>query len=342
MTLRGATPQKLGFRMPAEWEPHRATWLSWPKDPLTFPPGVLEKVEAVYVEMVRALAAGELVEILVNDPKARRRAAAALGDLANVRFHLIKTADVWTRDYCPLFVKGEGVAAVKWRFNAWGEKYEELMPDDLAGLEVARAAGERVFRPSMVLEGGSVDVNGVGDCLTTEQCLLNSNRNPNLSRGSIAQALAEFLGASRIIWLKRGIVGDDTDGHVDDIARFVDEGTAVCMVEDDRDDPNFAPLEENRRILEGARVAGGRPLRLRTLSMPEKAVGGRERLPASYANFYVGNAAVLVPQFDDPNDDAALSLFRSLFPDRRAIGLNCEALVYGFGGLHCVTQQEPA
>lgn len=338
----GGTPFEMGFRMPAEWERHESTWLSWPKDPLTFPPGVIDKVEAVYVDMVRLLARGERVDLLVDDDAMKTRVSAMIGDLTNVRFHKIRTADVWTRDYCPTFVKARDVAAVKWRFNAWGEKYDELKPDDEAGMGVARESGLTVFQPGIVLEGGSIDVNGLGTCLTTEQCLLNQNRNPGMSREQISRRLKDFLGTTKVVWLRRGIEGDDTDGHVDDIARFVGGDTVLCMVEEDKGDPNFPPLNENLAILEGAHDQDGKPLRVVPVAMPRKKVGGHERLPASYANFYVANAGVLVPIFNDANDDQALSALRRLFPTRSVVGLNSEALVSGFGGLHCVTQQQPA
>ncbi len=329
--------------MPAEWESHDATWLSWPKDPLTFPPEILGIVEKIYVKMARTLAKGESVKILVDDDAARRRVAKMIGDVSNVAYLRIKTADVWMRDYGPIFVRGPGgLVAVKWIFNAWGNKYDELKPDNLAGLEVARRTGYKVVEPGMVLEGGSIDTNGRGTCLTTEQCLLNRNRNPGLSKSDIEAKLKEYLGFDNVVWLRDGIVGDDTDGHVDDIARFVGPRTVVCMVEEDPRDANFDALRKNFELLRSARDEGGRPLRVVPVSMPRKKVGGEERLPASYANFYVGNAAVLVPTFDDANDGTALSKLESVFPGREVVGINCESLVYGFGGIHCVTQQQPS
>lgn len=328
--------------MPAEWEPHDATWLSWPKDPLTFPPEILGNVEKVYVKMARTLARGESVKILVDGEVALRRVAKMVGDVPNVSYLKIKTADVWMRDYGPIFVRGpDGLVAVKWIFNAWGNKYDELKPDNLAGLEVARRAGYGIVEPGIVLEGGSIDTNGRGTCLTTEQCLLNRNRNPQLSKSEIEAKLKEYMGFDNVVWLGEGIVGDDTDGHVDDIARFVGSRSVVCMVEDDPGDANFGALQKNLELLKRSKDEEGRPLDIVTISMPKKKVGGEERLPASYANFYVGNAAVLVPTFDDVNDVAALSKLKAAFPGREVVGINCEALVYGFGGIHCVTQQQP-
>ena len=336
------TPQSLGYRMPAEWEQHESTWLSWPKDPLTFPPGIIEKVESVYVEMVTALSEGEVVNILVDDEKAERRVRGMVADDPNVLLHRMKTADVWMRDYGPIFVVGKDVAATKWSFNAWGNKYEELLPDNRAGSEVASMAAERVFEPGIVLEGGSIDVNGRGSCLTTEQCLLNRNRNPNLSRLEIEEYLRDYLGVTNLVWLKRGIAGDDTDGHVDDLARFVGRNKVLCMVAEDLNDENHDALHENLLALRRAKDENGGELELVELPMPQKRVGPSERLPASYANFYIGNSVVLVPTFDDHNDEFALESLEGLFPGRRVVGLNCEPLVYGFGGIHCVTQQQPA
>lgn len=333
---------KPGYLMPAEWEPHEGTWLSWPKDPTTFPPETLGAVEGAYVKMVRALAKGERVKILVNDATAQKRVSGLVGDVPNVSYFMIETVDVWMRDYGPIFVRsGRGLVAMKWTFNAWGDKYDDLKPDDQAGLEVAREAGYPIVEPGIVLEGGSIDTNGKGTCLTTEQCLLNRNRNPTLSRAQIEDKLREYLGFRNVVWLKHGIVGDDTDGHVDDIARFVDGRTVVCMVEDDPKDENFAALQENLAFLRRAKDEQGRSLNVIPVSMPKKHVGGDERLPASYANFYIGNSAVISPMFDDVNDGAALSRLRAAFPGREVVGVNCEALVYGFGGIHCVTQQQP-
>ncbi len=329
--------------MPAEWERHDATWLAWPKDPLTFPPEILGAVEQAYVKMVRALAKGERVNVLVDDASSQRRISLMLGEAGNVVYHTIRTADVWMRDYGPIFVRdGTGLTATKWVFNAWGDKYDELKADNISGLEVARRSGYPVIEPGMVLEGGSIDTNGQGTCITTEQCLLNTNRNPQLSKEEIEGTLRRFLGFSNVIWLKDGIAGDDTDGHVDDLARFVDRRTVVCMVEADSGDDNFLALKTNMELLRQARDERGRPLTVVPVAMPEKKVGGDGRLPASYANFFIGNSAVIVPVFDDVNDRAALATIGEAFPGREVVGVNCEALVYGFGGIHCVTQQQPS
>ncbi|MDA4122530.1 MAG: agmatine deiminase family protein [Thaumarchaeota archaeon] len=332
------------YLMPAEWERHEATWLAWPKDPLTFPSEILERVEAIYSQMAMFLGRGERVDLLVDDEKARRRVSRILGGRTNVSLHKIRTADVWMRDYGPIFVRegGGGLVATKWIFNAWGNKYDELKPDNSSGGKVAELTDLPVVRPRFVLEGGSIDTNGRGTCITTEQCLLNKNRNPKYDRAGIEGVLRRYLGFSNVVWLKRGITGDDTDGHVDDLARFVGQRDVICMVEEDRRDENYEPLKENIEALRSARDERGRELRVIPISMPRKKIGGDERLPASYANFYVGNGAVLVPTFDDVNDGAAIKTISRFFPGREVVGINCEALVYGFGGIHCVTQQQPA
>lgn len=343
---RPDTPKKCGYHMPAEWERHEAVWLSWPHDRETFPE--LSQVEASYVRIAAALHRDECVDLLVADDLMRQRATAlflAAGiDLARIRFHLIDYADVWFRDYGPVFVVDRttrSLAMVDWIFNAWGEKYEELMRDSGIPATMALAMHVPVFSPGIVLEGGSVDVNGKGTAMTTRQCLLNPNRNPDLSQSEIEEYLKEYLGADRVIWLNDGIAGDDTDGHIDDVARFVDERTVVCAVEEDQDDENYAPLQENLEILKRSTDQDGNPLNVVRIPMPGR-VGGKVRLPASYTNFYIGNAAVLVPVFGDRNDEKALSILKDLFPGRAVVGIDCRAMVYGLGAIHCISQQQPA
>ncbi len=337
-------PHKPRYLMPAEWERHDATWLAWPKDPLTFPSKIIEPVQRIYTRMVKSLATGELVNLLVDDMDMQRKVSSIVGSHGGIVYHRIRSADVWIRDYGPIFVRkeGNGLVAIKWTFNAWGNKYDELKPDNKSGREIAEETGLGIIEPKFVLEGGSIDTNGLGTCITTEQCLLNRNRNPQYKKVEIEDLLESYLGFTNTIWLDRGIVGDDTDGHVDDIARFVDERTIVCMVEEDERDENYAPLKENLNILRSARDEKGRKLRVIPVSMPRKRVGGDERLPASYANFYIGNTVVLVPTFGDINDAAAVRTIAGAFPTRKVVGINCEALVYGFGGIHCVTQQQPS
>ena len=343
---KGDTPSKLGFSMPAEWARHESTWLSWPKNPLTFSPEIVSKVEAAYLEMIEALVHGERVDLLVDDERTEDRVRSMLST-KRVTFHEIKSADVWIRDYGPIFVKkggrGPAVAATKWEFNAWGRKYDDLLVDSATGLEVARSTGLRVFETGVVLEGGSIDVNGRGALLTTEQCLLNKNRNPQLGKAQLERLLHDYLGAGSVVWLGEGVAGDDTDGHVDDIARFVDENTVVCMAESDTEDVNHAALKRNQAILSRHKDDQGRRLEVVSIAMPREVVGDGGRLPASYANFYVGNSVVLVPVFGDARrDSAALETLSDVFHGRRMVPVDSRELVYGFGGIHCVTQQQPA
>ena len=335
------TPTRLGYRMPAEWEEHRATWLSWPKNPETFPRSIIGDVERTYVAAVKALAEGEEVRVLVDDAKSEGRARSALGGTRNVSYVRLKTADVWMRDYAPICVRGRDLALTKWVFNAWGNKYDDLKPDDLAGMELARATGLRVFEPGMVLEGGSVDVNGKGTLLTTEQCLLNPNRNPGLPKRAIEYRLRANLGVRHVVWLGAGVLGDDTDGHVDDIARFVAPDVILLAWEGDSSDPNHASLKENLRRLRDSVDQDGEIWDIVTVPMPRPVESPEGRLPASHLNFYIGNAAVLVPTFGSPTDENAIGTIGGYFPDRRIVGVDCRALVYGLGTLHCVTQQVP-
>jgi agmatine deiminase len=340
------TPSELGFSMPAEWAKHDSTWLSWPKNPLTFPPAILPKVEAAYSEMVEALARGERIDLLVDGDREEDHVRSILS-AKNVTFHKIKSADVWIRDYGPIFVKeggrGKAIAATKWEFNAWGNKYDDLLMDNATGLEVATSTGLRVFRTGVVLEGGSIDANGRGALLTTEQCLLNKNRNPPLGKAQLERLLHDCLGAERVVWLGEGVAGDDTDGHVDDIARFVNEDTVVCMTEPDTGDVNHAALKRDFALLSGHKDDDGRRFEVVPIAMPRQVEGDEGRLPASYANFYVGNSAVLVPVFGDVRrDGAAIETISEFFQGRRIVPVDCRELVYGFGGIHCVTQQQPA
>ncbi|VVC03316.1 Agmatine deiminase [Candidatus Bilamarchaeum dharawalense] len=332
--------------MPAEWEPHEATWLSWPKDPETFPDPVLPKVEKIYIDMINALHEKEKVHLLVNDEKTQDRVQKMLDDVGvknNVFLHKIKTVDVWMRDYGPIFVKNtEKVKITKWIFNAWGGKYEELMEDNSVVDNISPlVGGMEIVRPGIILEGGSIDVNGQGTLLTTEQCLLNQNRNHTLSRQQIEDHLKQHLGISNIVWLKEGIAGDDTDGHIDDIARFVNQKTVLCAVEESKSDENYAILHNNLETLKNAKDQNGESFEVKELPMPGVVSSPYGRLPASYANFYIGNGAVLLPVFKHKNDEKAISLLQECFPDRKIVPIYCEPLVWGLGAIHCVTQQQP-
>ncbi len=342
------TPRSLGYRMPAEWAPHRATWLSWPHRRDNWPTQ-LEAVRAVWEQMIVALSAVEQVGLLVNDESAEREVAARLKSagaaMDQVSLLRIPTADVWMRDYGPTFVTRQAadspLALNDWIFNGWGGKYESYEEDERAAREIAALLKVPVFDHPVVLEGGSIDVNGAGTCLTTEQCLLNENRNPSLSRREIEQFLADSLGVAHIIWLGEGVAGDDTDGHIDDIARFVDPHTVVCILETNSQDENYRCLRENYERLQGATDQDGNKLNIVALPCPSAIYDEGSRLPASYANFYIANEIVLVPVFDDPNDGPALGVLRELFPHRKVSGLRCNDVVVGLGAIHCVTQQEP-
>ena len=344
------TPSELGFRMPAEWHPHHSTWLTWPKDPETWPDRVTQ-VEQIYLEMISALTPHEIVNLLVDDDETERvvrgRCSAAIA--SRIRFHHIQTVDSWIRDYGPNFLIGPGGEGAfnDWIFNAWGNKYEVLKQDDTVPQRLEPFLKMKRFSPGIVMEGGSIEVNGAGCVLTTEQCLLNPNRNPDLSREEIEQYLKDYLGVTKILWLGEGIVGDDTDGHIDDIARFTASDVIVCAVEDDPADANYELLQDNLKRLRSMTDANGKPFEIVTLPMPG-IVGGSstttrdlERLPASYANFYIANNVVLAPVFGHTNDQRAVDALQRLFPTRQIVPINCEPLVWGMGTIHCVTQQQP-
>ncbi len=352
------TPRELGYRMPAEWERHEATWLAWPHNPEDWP-GKFQTIPWVYAEIVRLLSARELVHILVDDARAEQRASGILeragANLDQVRFHIWPTDRVWTRDSGPIFVRNaEGrVAITNWRFNAWA-KYDDWRLDDLVPSHVAALLGLPEWQPTvemengakhrLVLEGGSIDTNGAGILLTTEECLLSEvqQRNPGVSRAQLERAFSEFLGMDQVIWLNRGVAGDDTHGHVDDISRFVGPATIVTAVEPDRCDANHEPLAENLQRLKAARTMDGKQFTLVELPLPRPVVFRGQRLPASYANFYLANNLVLVPTFHDPNDRVALNILAEVFPEREVIGIHAVDLVWGLGTLHCMTQQQPA
>ena len=341
--MAGLKPGRLGFRVPAEWEPHEATWLAWPHERTDWP-GKFAPIPWVYGDAVRRLARVERVRILVEDAaaesSARRVLAKCAVKMAAVKFLRHRTNRSWTRDYCPIFVKNlQGkVAITNWIFNGWA-KYGNWRYDNRVPSFLAKRLKMRHFEPGIVLEGGAIDVNGRGLLLTTEECMLSETiqaRNPGLSRAGLEQFFADYLGIKRTVWLKNGIVGDDTHGHIDDLARFVDEQTVVVVIEEDRSEANYEPLQENLRLLQET------GLRIVTLPMPAPVYFAGQRLPASYANFYIANKLVLVPTFNDPNDRVALNVMAALFPDREVVGIYCGDLVLGLGTLHCMTMQQPA
>jgi agmatine deiminase len=345
MAKPAKTPAALGYRMPAEWEPHAATWLSWPRrEGISFPES-FDRVLPALRAMVEALIESEQVCINVCNGAHEAEARSTLRGLSmeRITFYRIPTNEPWCRDHGPIFLtrdRDPGLALVDWDYNAWGNKYPPFDLDEVVPTRVAEILSVPIFYPHMVLEGGSVDLNGAGALLTTESCLLNKNRNPNLSRNQIEKRLRDYLCVRDVLWLGDGIAGDDTDGHIDDLARFVSERTVVTVVEADRDDENYTPLQENLRRLREMNI-GGRRLDVVTLPMPGKIVRDGLRLPASYANFYIANACVLVPTFADSADEVALSILRECFPHRCVIGIDCRELIWGLGTFHCLTQQQP-
>jgi agmatine deiminase len=350
------SPAALGYSMPAEWESHEATWIGWPHNPTDWP-GKLEPIQWVYGEIVRKISAGEIVRILVNstsqEKQARRILKLAGVALARVQFFRMATNRGWTRDFGPIFLRRgkprRELAIARFRFNAWA-RYPDWQKDDAIPQQIARQLKIKIIparlgQRDIVLEGGSIDVNGHGTVLTTEECLLDQKqqvRNPGLSRTDTEAGLRDNLGVKNVVWLGKGIAGDDTHGHVDDLCRFVDAGTVVLVREKNQHDANYRPLEENWERIKGARLETGKKIEAIELPMPMPLHFDGVRLPASYANFYITNAAVIVPTFNDPNDRVALGILAELFPERAVVGIHAVDLVWGFGTLHCLTQQQPA
>ena len=352
------TPAALGYRMPAEWERHEATWIAWPHNHDDWP-GKFQSIPWIYADIVRHIARGERVRIIANDWSHQRSAERVLknahvaGD--NVAFFRWKTDRVWTRDSGPIFVaraEKPHVALIHWHFNGWAKYPNHRRDRKLPGL-IASKFKFQSWQPQLVvngkskhvvLEGGSIDVNGRGTMLTTEECLLSKvqQRNAGVDRHQLEHFFAEYLGIKKTIWLGNGIAGDDTHGHVDDISRFVSPNTVLTAVETSSSDPNHAPLKENLRRLRRASDQDGKRLTVIELPLPSPVWFRGQRLPASYANFYIANAVVLVPTFNDANDRVALSILRDCFPDRDVVGIYCGDFIWGLGAIHCATQQQPA
>jgi len=353
-----ATPSSQNYRMPAEWAPHAATWIAWPHNPDDWP-GKFQPIPWAYCELVRHLSQVEDVHILVQDETAEKRATNMLrrqgSNLARLHFHCWRTDRVWLRDSGPIFIKNPtgDIAITNWKFNAWA-KYDNWRNDDLIPKQVVKLYGMKSFEPSvtlangkqqrLVLEGGSIDTNGEGILLTTEECLLSNvqQRNPGVSKTQLEQAFHDYLGIEQVLWLNRGCAGDDTHGHVDDVTRFVGPNTIVTAVEPNTADENHLPLAENLERLHAALNLKKKTFTIKTLPMPAPVVFHGQRLPASYANFYVANDLVLVPTFNDPNDRIALNTLAECFPNRTITGIHCTDFIWGLGALHCCTQQEPA
>ncbi|GAA4518316.1 agmatine deiminase family protein [Sphingobacterium thermophilum] len=341
------TPKQQGYSFPAEWAEQEAMWLSWPHKEASWP-GKIETIYKPYSEFIKAVAEDQKVRINVADEAmknfALRHLEAVNANLANVEFYFHETNDAWCRDHGPAFVINKTEkkkAVVDWGYNAWGGKYPPFDLDDVIPTKIANHFGLPLFTPPIVMEGGSVEFNGAGTVLTTTSCLLNENRNPHLTKEQIEQYLKEFYGQEQVLWLGDGIVGDDTDGHIDDITRFVNEDTVLTVVEENPEDENYQPLQENLEALKKMTLLDGRKLNIVELPMPAPVIYEDTRLPASYANFYIANKVVVVPIFNDKNDERALQIIQSCFPGRKVIGINSVDIIWGLGSFHCLSQQEP-
>src|SRR6478735_5522329 len=339
------TPKQLGFSFPAEFAKHDATWLSWPHKEASWP-GKIETIYPIYSEFIKRVAEGEIVNINVLDEAMKAKAIGHLenvsADFSKIKFFLHPTNDAWCRDHGPAFLvnkKENKKMIVDWGYNAWGGKYPPFDLDDNIPTLIAKHYNLPVVYPGIVMEGGSVDFNGKGTVLTTTSCLLNPNRNPHLNQKQIEEFLVNYYGVSNILWLGDGVVGDDTDGHIDDITRFVNEDTVVTVVEENKADENHEPLEENLKLLKKMRLESGKQLNIVELPMPSAIVFEDMRLPASYANFYIANKYVVVPTYRDKNDDRALDILQKCFPDRKVIGLDSWDIIWGLGSFHCLSQQ---
>ncbi|MCC5938610.1 MAG: agmatine deiminase family protein [Lunatimonas sp.] len=342
-------PADQGYYFPAEFEPHAATWLSWPHKEASWP-GKIHTVYGPYAQFIRQVSEGEEVHVMVKDQPMEDFAKSCLTkemvDLTRVVFHHFPTNDAWCRDHGPAFLINPTAAAkkvvVNWNYNAWGDKYPPYDLDNLIPQRVADYRNLHCYHPGIVMEGGSVDFNGKGTLLTTTSCLLNPNRNPHLNQSQIEDFLRRYYGVEQILWLGDGIEGDDTDGHVDDITRFVGERTVITVVEDNKRDNNFHPLRENLKLLESFRLIDGSPLSIVELPMPSPVIYEGTRLPASYANFYIANSCVVVPTFRDKKDDLALDIIQQCFPERKVVGVDSLDIIWGLGSFHCLSQQEPS
>lgn len=344
------TPKEEGYYFPAEFAKHDATWLSWPHKEASWP-GKISSIFPVYAEFVRLLAEGEQVNINVVDERMKHKALQYLekgsANQENVKFFMHPTNDAWCRDHGPAFLVNPDAPQKKiivdWGYNAWGGKYPPFDLDDNVPTLIAQHYNIPVVYPGIVMEGGSVDFNGKGTVMTTTSCLLNANRNPQLDQSEIEGYLRNYYGVNNILWLGDGIVGDDTDGHIDDLTRFVNETTVVTVVEEDKHDENYSVLQDIVKSLKRFRLENGKQLDVVELPMPSSAIVHEGmRLPASYANFYIGNKYVIVPTFRDKNDDRALQILQSCFTDRKVVGLDSVDIIWGLGSFHCLSQQEPS
>jgi len=342
------TPKQLGYHFPAEFAKHSATWLSWPHKEASWP-GKIETIYPVYAEFIKHVAEGEKVKINVLNEAMKQKAHSYLqkagANLAQIEFFFHPTNDAWCRDHGPAFLINpieKKKMIVDWGYNAWGGKYPPFDLDDVIPTLIAKHYNLPVVHPGIVMEGGSVEFNGRGTLLTTRACLLNPNRNPQLNQAQIEEYLVNYYGVNHILWLGDGIVGDDTDGHIDDLTRFVNEDTVVTIVESNKQDENYDLLQENLKELKTLRLENGKQMNIVELPMPSALVYEGMRLPASYANFYISNNYVVVPTFRDKNDDRALNILQQCFSNRTVIGLDSTDIIWGLGSFHCLSQQEPA
>jgi len=347
VTAVAETPRALGYTMPAEWESHEATWISWPHAGGQSFPDSYDRVVPTLVRMATALAESEILRVNISSLDQEREVRGLLSKAApmeRIEFHHNPTNEPWCRDHGPIFVKRRGASSLAvndFGYNAWGGKYPPFDADDVVPTRIARHLGLPLFEPPLILEGGSVDPNGAGTLLTTESCLLHPNRNPSMTREQIEQGLHDYLGMDQILWLGDGIEGDDTDGHVDDITRFVSRDTVVTVVEPHQGDPNHVPLAENLERLREMRLSDGTPLNVLEMPMPPRIDREGMRLPASHANFYIANESVLMPAFGGDSDAVAVDLLAGLFPSRMIRPIDCRELIWGLGAFHCLTQQQP-
>ena len=343
------TPKEFGYRFPAEWEPHEATWLSWPHNLETWPDKRLKKILPAYAEFAAVISQGEELRINVVHERMKDDAWRWLEEqgakMDQVRFFMHPTNDAWCRDHGPAFLVNPAAEPAKiiinWEYNAWGGKYPPFDLDNQVPLKISDSLKIPAFSPDIVMEGGSVEFNGKGALLTTEHCLLNKNRNPHLSKLEIEQYLVDYYGVDQIIWLHEGIIGDDTDGHIDDITRFVNPEMVVTVIEHSREDDNYEALKKNAKVLNKSRLLNDKQIDVVELPMPEPLFSDGLRMPASYANFYICNQAVIVPQYGSRYDQQALQQLENLFTDRKVIGIDSSEIIWGLGSFHCLSQQEP-
>jgi len=342
------TPKQLGYYFPAEFAPHASTWLSWPHKEASWP-GKIDSIYPSYIAFIKTLVKFEKVNINVCDEsmklKAQTLLQAANVDLSNVQFYIHPTNDAWCRDHGPAFLLNKNDASKKaivdWNYNAWGNKYPPFDLDDVIPSKIGEALGLQVFHPGIIMEGGSVDFNGAGTVITSTACLLNPNRNPHLNQSQIEQVLMDYYGQDQVLWVDEGIVGDDTDGHIDDTVRFVNEDTVITVIEDKKTDENYELLQHNLRQLKQMRLINGKQLNIVEIPMPDDVIWEGQRLPASYANFYIANNQVVVPTYKCGKDDIVLSIIQDSFPGREVVGIDSTDIIWGLGSFHCLSQQEP-